>query len=298
LEKVFALFPRLAARATAMANLVLEFHGMNPNSVPQYTLPVVVDGEGYYYRGGGYGDVVFPIQPQDSQVVAQFLGVSPTQDSSGRSLPSPGSFTVAVENGSGEYNQGAKTESALQALGYNVTSVSDTEVGAVTTETTVLYSQPSQLADALRVQSSLSGLSVLGFDPGIVETASGGSSGGGSSGPGSGSSSTVAGTTAGTIDVGSTLSASQAADVVVVTGSNFAVNPPIGVTNPTSPSSSTTSSSTTSTSPVSQGATTTTTTTVPATISDNPNLSAPSGSTEALEPWDPRSCTAAGGPGP
>jgi hypothetical protein len=39
---------------------------------------------------------------------------------------------------------------------------------------------------------------------------------------------------------------------------------------------------------------TTTTTTNPA----NGQFSAPSSSDEALEPWDPRSCTASGGEGP
>jgi hypothetical protein len=38
-------------------------------------------------------------------------------------------------------------------------------------------------------------------------------------------------------------------------------------------------------------------TTVPAPLADNPNLAAPSGSTQPLEPWDPRSCTPSGGEG-
>jgi hypothetical protein len=33
-------------------------------------------------------------------------------------------------------------------------------------------------------------------------------------------------------------------------------------------------------------------------LSDNPNLAPPSGSTEPLQPWDPRSCTASGDAGP
>jgi hypothetical protein len=53
-----------------------------------------------------------------------------------------------------------------------------------------------------------------------------------------------------------------------------------------------------STTSPSSGASTTTTTTIPAILATNPDLAAPSGSTEALEPWDPRSCTATGGEGP
>ena len=264
--------------ATDIAHLVLEFRGINPYSVPQYTLPVVVDGQGqYYYQGAGYGDIVLPVQPEDSQVVAQFLGTKPTEDATGAPLPAPGAFTVAVENGTGVYNQGATTSAALEQLGFHVTSVTDTPAGATTTETTVLYGNPFDLNDALRVQSALSGLAVLGYDPGLDSAPSGGDA------------STDSNATADTIDVGSALPASQGADVVVVTGSNFAVN--------AAPSSSSVSTPTSSTTSPASGSTTTTTT-MPGPLADNPNLSAPSGSTETLEPWDPRSCTASGGEGP
>jgi len=297
--------------ATDMANLVFEFHGVDPETVPQYTLPVVVDSQEYFYRGGDYGDVVFPVQPEDAQVVAQFLGTSAVQDPSGDALPSPSSISVAVENGGGQYDEGAKTSSALQALGYQVNSVTDTEVGASTTEATILYSSRSELPDALRVQSSLSGLAVLGYDPGLVQGNSGGSSGSsaGSSGATSTSTSATSATSGGgsssttttTLDVGSPLPPSEAGDVVLVTGSNFTVDVPVGST-PTSSipgSSSTTSTSTSTTSPSGAGgASTTTTTTAPAELSDNPDLAPPSGSTEGLQPWDPRSCSPTGGPGP
>ena len=288
--------------ATEMANLVLELHNVSPNSVPQYTLPVVVDNSpGYFYRGSGYGDVVFPVQPEDSQVVAQFLGTEPTRDSSGgRALPSPGSFTVAVENGSGKYNQGANTSSALGALGYHVSSVTDTRVGASTTETTILYSDPSKLEDALRVQSAMSGLVVLGYDPGLIEAAPGGSGGGSTSSAGSGSAGSAGavsgtGSASSTIDVGSALPASEAADVVVVTGSNFAVNLP-GGSIPTS--TSTTEHATSTSSALGTGGTSTSTTTIPPALSSNPNLAAPTGTTTTLQPWDPRSCSPTGGQGP
>ncbi len=275
----------------AMAHLILGFHGLDPNIVPQFTLPVVEDGQGYFYRGGGYGDVVFPVQPQDQSVVAQFLGTKPTEDASGRALPSPGSFSVAVENGGGVYNQGSKTAAALEQLGYNVTSVTDTQAGASTTEATILYSAPSQLTDALRVQSALSGLAIIGYDPGLVSAGTGGTGGSGSNSSGRGAGST----TTSTIDVGSALPRSESADVVIVTGSNFAVNPPTS-----GPSSNTGagSSSTTSTVPTGPGGGTATTTTTTSSSVDNSNLSAPSGATDALQPWDPRSCTATGGAGP
>jgi hypothetical protein len=267
--------------SSAMAHLVLEFHHLSPYSIPQYTLPIVEDGEAYTYQGGGYGDVVFPVQPEDAQVVAKFLGTTTNEDAAGHRLPSPGSFTVAVENGSGLYNQGAKTASALKALGSRVTSVTDTPVPASTTEATILYANPAQEADALRLQSELSGLAVVGYDPGLVQTTA--------------QVSRDAGTTT-TIDVGSTLSGSQGADVVLVTGSNFTVNPPAA---PPPSSSGTTSASTTPPSSAPPGATAaTTTTSTPSALAGNPNLTSVSSSTTSLEPWDPRSCTASGGEGP
>ena len=205
--------------ASDMANLILEFHNVTPNSVPQYTLPVVQDSQSYFYRGGGYGDVVFPVQPEDAQVVAQFLGTTRDEGSSGQTLPSTKSFTVAVENGGGQYGMGEKTATALEALGYNVGTVTNAEVGASTTETTVLYSDPSKLGDALKVQSDVSGLAIVGYDPGLFGAVTTGSGTLTSAGAGPASHGT---------DVGSPLPVSTVADVVVVTGSNFAVNAPPG----------------------------------------------------------------------
>jgi hypothetical protein len=259
--------------ATAMAELVLKFHGIDPYGVPQYTLPVVVDGQPYFYGGGGYGDIVFPVQPQDREVVAQFLGTTPTQDSSGGPLPAASSFTVAVENGSGSFGQGTTMAAALTQLGFHVTSVTDTAAQASTTEATILYANPRQLPDALRVQSAMSGLAVLGYDPGLVSRPGGG-----------------AGTT---IDVGSPLRTSQGADVVVVTGSNIAVNAPAV----SSPSTTVPPTSTSSVAPGGSGGSPPTTT-VPGPLTNSANLSVPSGATSFLEPWDPRSCSATGGEGP
>jgi LCP family protein required for cell wall assembly len=279
--------------ATSMANLILDFHGVDPYAVPQFTLPVVVDGQGYYYQGDGYGDVVFPVQPEDREVVSEFLGTKTTEDATGRALPSPGSFSVAVENGSGLEDQGSQTAAALTRLGYHVTSVTDSPAAATTTETTILYSDPSALGEALRLQTAMAGLAVVGYDPGLL------------SGTGGENATGTSATTTSTIDVGSALPESVKADVVIVTGSNFSVVAPPTSTGPTS--TGPTSTGPTSTGPTSSGPTTVPTstppsstapsTTVPAPLADNPNLAAPSGSTQPLEPWDPRSCTPSGGEG-
>jgi LCP family protein required for cell wall assembly len=270
--------------ATSMADLILDFHGVNPYAVPQYTLPVVVDGQSYYYQGDGYGDVVLPVQPEDREVVSEFLGTKATEDASGRTLPSPGSFSVAVENGSGLYDQGSETAAALTRLGYKVTSVTDTPAPATTTETTILYSNPAALGDALRLQTAMSGLAIVGYDPGLL-----------TGGAGGGNSSETSATTTSTIDVGSSLPGSVKAEVVVVTGSNFSVVSPPVSKGPTTTGPMTTGPTTVPSSTPPSG--TPSTTTIPPALADNPNLAAPSGSTEALEPWDPRSCTPSGGEG-
>ncbi len=49
-----------------MLGLVLTFHGVNPNSSPQLTLPVnVVNSLSYQYQGYDYGNVEFPNEAQD-----------------------------------------------------------------------------------------------------------------------------------------------------------------------------------------------------------------------------------------
>jgi len=277
-----------------MANLVLEFHTLNAYQVPTFTLPVVVDSQTYLYRGGDYGDVVFPIQPQDQQVIAQFLGTAPAQATSGVQLPARSSITVAVENGGGPSDAGARTAAALQALGYTVTSVSDAPVGASTTEATVLYGSPASLAEAERVQADLSGLAVLGYDPGLWGR------GQGSPGAGVVGASATTGTTATipTVDVGAPLPAGTRPDIVVVTGSDFTVNAPAPASTPGVPAE-TDGQAPTAAAPGSgtTAASTAPTTTIPG-LSGNPDLAPPSSPTETLQPWDPRSCTASGGEGP
>ena len=129
-----------------MAGLVLDFHSVSVNSVPQLTLPVAVvtdpDGAGgsYMYQGGSYGDVAFPSQSQDQATMDEVLGVGATTDTmTGNPLPAPSTVTVSVMNGSGAYNQATDTSAALAALGFHTVGVGDASpVGDVSE--TVVYS--------------------------------------------------------------------------------------------------------------------------------------------------------------
>lgn len=226
-----------------MANLVLDFHSVSVNSVPQLTLPVAVvtdpDGAGgnYVYQGGSYGDVEFPAQSQDQSTIDQVLGIDSNVDSmTGNPLPAPSTVTVSVMNGSGAYDQATTTTSALQSLGFRTVGIGDsTPVGDVS-ETVVYYGShaPAIEAAAEDVARSMAGAVVMAYSPSQV---------------------------------------ADGAQVTVVTGTQFAVNPP------------TSSTPVPSTAPGTQAAPTTT-----APSSTSAGIAAPTPATSNLQPWDPRAC--------
>ncbi len=145
-----------------LASLALTYHSLNPNKVPTNTLPVINRATTYYYNGANYGTVVMPYQPQDSQAINSFLG---TPDPAGSNV-TPGSVTVAVENGSGTPGQAGSTSSALQALGYDVVGTGNTSPVSTFAETTVYYA-PGKMADAQSVMNNLSGVAAMGQGPTI-----------------------------------------------------------------------------------------------------------------------------------
>ena len=234
-----------------MANLVLDFHSVSVNSVPQLTLPVAVvtdpngAGGNYVYQGGSYGDVEFPAQFQDQGIVDQVLGIDSSVDSmTGNPLPAPSDVTVSVMNGSGAYNQATTTASALQSLGFRTVGIGDsTPVGDVS-ETVVYYGShaPAVEAAAEDVARSMTGAVVMAYSPSQV---------------------------------------ADGAQVTVVTGTQFAVNSPA----PSAPASST--------APGTQAVPTT-----PSPSSTAAGIATPTSATSNLQPWDPRSCTAAAVPTP
>jgi LCP family protein required for cell wall assembly len=232
-----------------MANLSLDFHSVDISSVPQLTLPVAVvtdpngAGGGLVYQGVGYGDVEFPAQLQDQQAIDQLLGISPTTDSmTGTPLPAASSVTVSVMNGTGAYNQATDTASALDALGFHTVGVGDTSATGDIAETVVYYgsTSPTVEAAAEAVVRSMTGSVIMAYDPSRV---------------------------------------ADGAQVTVVTGTQFAVNPPAADAAPTTGVGA---ASPTTTVPA------TTTTTAPTSSA----IAAPSSTTSALEPWDPRACAA------
>jgi LCP family protein required for cell wall assembly len=159
-----------------MAHLLLEFHGVDINSVPQLTLPVGVvtdpDGSGgdLIYDGSSYGQVEFPA-PEDQSIIDQVLGIGTGIDTlTGKALPPASSVTVAVANGTGAANQAADTASALSALGFKTVGVADTAPVGDVAETVVYFGSRSKAVEAAaeKVERSISGSVVMAFDPSQV----------------------------------------------------------------------------------------------------------------------------------
>ncbi len=240
-----------------MVDLVLNFHSVNVNAAPQLTLPVEVDQStsGYTYRGDAYGDVEFPSTAQDQPVIDRFLGIRASVDSmTGRPLPAPAAVTVSVLNGTGAYNQATDTSTALQALGFHMVGVGDTPSVGAESETVVYFATTSP-ADQAAAQTVARAIS------GSVITALGPTSDG--------------------------------AEVTVVTGTQFSVNPPAAVPaagGPVASGGGATATTTPNPSPA-------TTTTTPAGPSAAAAFLPPTAAVTPLQPWDPRSCSATGGPG-
>jgi LCP family protein required for cell wall assembly len=192
-----------------MVNLVLAFHAIDINTVPQLTLPVgeVYDPDGsggsLNYEGGTYGQVEFPSEPQDQAAIDQVLGISDTVDSmTGQPLPAPDTVNVSVENGTGAYNQAADTGFALGELGFHVAGLGDVTPTGDVSETVVYYGSlaPSAEAAAEAVAHAMTGSVIMAYDPSQV---------------------------------------TDGAAVTVVTGSQFSVNPPPTTTTTTANSGTT-----------------------------------------------------------
>ncbi|MEI9913674.1 MAG: LCP family protein, partial [Candidatus Saccharibacteria bacterium] len=150
---------------STMINLLQTFHAVDVNNVPEYTLPIVTPGFGNYdYQGAGMGDVVFPIEQTDEQIIDKFLGTGSTANTmSGKPLPEAQSVAVNVINGSGVSEQAEGISDELQKLGFNISSqpTSTTPVSSQAQETVVYYANKVTEADALAVANKLTGYVIL-----------------------------------------------------------------------------------------------------------------------------------------
>ncbi|MHB1088491.1 MAG: LCP family protein [Acidimicrobiales bacterium] len=241
-----------------MVHLAKTFAHTNIAKVLQFTYPVVTVQTGsYLYQGYYYGDVEFPVQPGGVNTVDQILGVSSgTNSFTGLPLPAPARVAVSIENGTGIAGQALSVATSLHGLGFAIKGTGNvTPVGKVG-ETVVWYGGPPPPAHGDWVSPSLAAAqAVLAQLQGPV----------------------ILGYNPSEVAPG--------AQVTVQTGTGLTVKSTLVTLAKTS------TKKRTSTSPLN---TTTTTVFDPPGLKTNVVFSAPSLINQALAPYDPRACNAAG----
>ena len=245
---------------SALLSLAEHFHGVSVSSVPELTVPVVLveTPNGYLYQGYYYGDVEFPIEPGVTQTVDRFLDVGPGVDTM-NGRPLPKSSSFTVSVLDGT---GIANQAHVVAAGLRRRGFVIHGVGTATPfgvrEETVVYHANNSVASLAAAQSVLRTIE----GPAVMA---------------------LGRTTAGAM-------------VTVLTGSDVSVLPPASKT----PTTTSTlkgkhhhASTTTTTKPVTQ-----ITVVDPSSVKHDTSLSAPTAVTQALQPWDPRSCGPNGTEGP
>ncbi len=250
-----------------MIKLVLHYRNLNVGAVHEATLPATYVNN-YYYNNYVMGDVLFPVQPVDNNVIRAW------DPEVFANLAKPSS--VSVQSITGSYQAALAAGQALASDGLNVSGESVGTVPSPTTETWVLYHSTRDISRAMYVMKYLSGSVMMQLDPAVP---------------------------AGTVQVqlGSVVSVRSGTLPGTSTSTTLAGAVPTTTTTlaptSTSTSSSTTTTSTTSTTPAtstttasgasvpSTSASTTTSTTVP-----TPGGSPVSSAKTQVEPWDPRAC--------
>jgi LCP family protein required for cell wall assembly len=162
-----AIAPQLKVDAgftlSGMAQLVVAFHGLDPNAVPQLTLPVSVStSSSFRYKGSDYGNVALPVEPEDRAVIDRFLHMTQGSDTmNGRRLPLPSAVRVTVVNGTGVPGRANSTAEELKALGFNVVGAASAIPTGPISETVVVYASLRDRAAAQEVAHAMSGIVVL-----------------------------------------------------------------------------------------------------------------------------------------
>jgi LCP family protein required for cell wall assembly len=243
-----------------LLTLAEHFDGVSVANVPELTVPVVLVQTGsYLYQGYYYGDVEFPLEPGISQTIDRFLSLKPSINTmTGRALPKNATITVSVVNGTGQANQAQVVAAGLRHQGFVVHGLSSATPFG-TREETVVYHANNSLASLAAAQA-------------VMHTIEGPA----------------------VMALGPTR---DGAIVTVLTGSDVSVLAPASTTTTTTTTttkkSTTTTVATTTTKPPTQIAVVD-----PTAVKHDPALSAPTLVTQALQPWDPRSCGPNGTEGP
>ena len=152
---------------STILGLIEDFHHANLVNAPQYTLPIAVTPFGnYYFEGENFGDVVFPVEPTDQNIINKFLGSSNnTNTMTGKPLPPANTISVSVMNGSGVSGQASIIANGLKNLGYNIYKVGTDKPKSSQAQETVVYYTAGHEAQAESVARQLSGYVVMSINP-------------------------------------------------------------------------------------------------------------------------------------
>ena len=229
--------------ATDMVHLILDFHSVNINKAPETTLPVSVGPNvSYQWDGKNEGYIEFPAAVPDQQAIDTFLQISPNTNTM-TGAPLPAPSSVTV--------------SVLNGSGaYNQAATTESALEALGFQGVGVGSTPV-LASQLETLVQYSSPSNEGAAEAVAHSMSG----------------------AVILSRGPTTDGAQ---VTVITGTQFAVNPPAS----TSTSAGASGAAATSKPEGSAG-----------TAAAAAGFQPPSPSNPSLTPWDPRACPASGGRG-
>jgi LCP family protein required for cell wall assembly len=244
--------------ATAMINLVLGYHNVDVNTAPQLTVPVSVDQFGSYeYEGGSYGDIEFPAEPQDHNTVDQFLGLKSSSEDTYSGGALPAPSTVTVSVLNGSGAYNQATDTAQSLQALGF------HIGPIGDSAPVGREAETVVYYASKTPAQLAAAQVVA--------------------------NSMSGAVIMAMDPAQVKAGSQ---ITVVTGTDFSVNPP-PTTTTTAPAGAAGGSTTTTAGSSGNSGTTATS----GNTGNSGAFQAPTPSIEALQPWDPRSCTASGGEG-
>jgi LCP family protein required for cell wall assembly len=142
------------------AALFRHYRHLDANTVPETTLPITVVPN-YHFGAGAYGDVDFPVEPLDHQVIAAWGGLPATP-------ANPQTTAVQVVNISGISRTATTIAAGLGSLGYQITATTTRAAPASTTETVISY-HPGSPGQALGLLNHLTGAVMLRADPTVAD---------------------------------------------------------------------------------------------------------------------------------
>jgi LCP family protein required for cell wall assembly len=141
-----------------MLSLLRTYRWLNPDTVPTATLPISV-ALNYHWKGGAYGDVDMPAEPQDHAVIANFLGTTPP-------VVAPAAVALTITDLSGIAGRGSAVAAALRSDGFAASGVTQLPAPGKRVETVIRYHSGS-LAEANTVLARLSGSVMLAEDQSV-----------------------------------------------------------------------------------------------------------------------------------